>query len=120
MTHITDSYCFYSLERDEDVSGKSGTGTVAYLLELEGDGVVMLWDTDFDLGEGGVLKPTPSCGIEWLPHLKMVEVIHGYEGKTRIVPIEDPADQARVEQLLKPAVDTLMRLSCRFIRTVPA
>lgn len=71
----------FTLERDEDVSGVSGTGTVAV----------------------GVVLPTGRCIIEWLPgrvdvrsivvyqSLDEVREIHGHGGATRIVFSENGA-----------------------------
>jgi hypothetical protein len=62
----------FHLERNEDVSGLSGTGIVAV----------------------GVIYPSGLCVMEWCTPLKSVghynsiadlEALHGHEGRTRIV-----------------------------------
>jgi hypothetical protein len=65
---------FY-LHRDEDLTGTSGEGIVAY----------------------GAVLPSGKAIIEWVTHLTSVaiydslvvlEQIHGHEGRTKIIPID--------------------------------
>ena len=62
----------FHVERDEDVSGLSGTGIVAV----------------------GVMYPTGRCIMEWTTPIKSLteyhsiaelEALHGHEGRTRVV-----------------------------------
>lgn len=71
---------WFLVDRREDVGGVSGTGVVAFLLELP-SGCFMFWDTGW---------PT----FEWLPNRRTVEEIHGHNGRTILVPLED--DDPRV------------------------
>jgi hypothetical protein len=111
MTTITGTHRYYSLERDTDLGGMSGTGTVAYAIELEGDGVLMLWDTSFAVES----EERHSHGVEWLPSLAMLTHIHGHEGATRVEPIVDPVKQQRAEVLLRDAVVALSAVMMRII-----
>lgn len=65
------------LERDEDVSGVSGTGIVAYGVEFPDGSVVLRWDT--------AVRSTV-----FYDSIADVETITGHGGRTRIV--FDPAD----------------------------
>lgn len=60
------------LERDEDVSGVSGTGTVAYGILFPDGTVVLRWDTK--------VRSTV-----YYDSIHDVEIITGHNGKTRIV-----------------------------------
>lgn len=71
---------FY-LQRNEDVSGTSGTGIVAR----------------------GVILPSGACVLEWLTfhsslaiykNIEDVEKIHGHEGKTQVI-LGDPIKPVR-------------------------
>lgn len=64
----------FELHRDEDLTGVSGTGVVAELVEFS-DGVVSLrWLTEW---------PSSVC---WYDRgMDAVLAIHGHNGKTRIV-----------------------------------
>ena len=62
----------FKLVRDEDVTGVSGTGVVAEGVEFTSGSVVLQW-----------LGDHPSI-VVW-PSLHHVEIIHGHDGKTRIV-----------------------------------
>lgn len=63
----------FTLHRTEDPSGVSGTGVVAEGWESsDGHWVVLLW-----------LSSTPSLGV--YRDIREVELLHGHEGKTRIV-----------------------------------
>jgi hypothetical protein len=62
----------FTLERDEDVTGISGTGTVAEGVEFADGQVVMRWLTS-------VTSTVIYASID------AVEIIHGHGGTTRIV-----------------------------------
>lgn len=66
----------FILQRDEDVSGVSGTGTVAEGVEFADQRVVVHW-----LGEHGTIVVHESIGS--------VYAIHGHEGRTRIVWLDE-------------------------------
>lgn len=83
----------FTLHREEDPSGVSGTGVVAEGWESSsGDWVVLLW-----------LSTTPTLGI--YRDIREVELLHGHEGKTVIVwdtptqytPYEPPASTSHPE-----------------------
>ena len=64
----------FELHRDVDVTGVSGTGTVAEGVVFS-DGVVCLhWVGDW-----------PSSVVHYERGMAAVEVIHGHDGRTRIV-----------------------------------
>jgi hypothetical protein len=66
----------YELIRDEDVTGVSGTGKVAEIVEFS-DGVVCLrWLTEW-----------PSSVVHYERGMDSVQAIHGHNGKTRIVEV---------------------------------
>lgn len=108
MTHISGEYSFSRIERMFDVTGISGSGTVAYLVDLRNDGQLMLWDTHF-----GANRDIPSHGIEVLPNQTLVEMIHGHDGNTVISPLNHPAHQQRLEHLLGVAAPRLLRIAGR-------
>lgn len=62
----------FHLQRDEDVSGVSGTGIVAEGVEFSDGSVVIRW--------AGEHRST----VVW-PGIESVEAIHGHGGATRIV-----------------------------------
>lgn len=64
----------FTLERDEDVSGVSGTGTVAEGVEFTDGSVALVWNT-------GPHKST----VVWPRGIQSVVAIHGHDGKTRVV-----------------------------------
>lgn len=64
------------LQRYEDVSGVSGTGTVAEGVEFDDKRVVLHW-----LGEYGTIVVHES--------IHSVEAIHGHDGRTKIVWLDD-------------------------------
>lgn len=76
----------YVLERDQDKSGISGTGRVAYAIEMR-SGVLLVWDTEW-------------VTIDWRPDMAVLEAIHGHQGATRIVPVEADSEQRRRAMLL--------------------
>lgn len=78
---------YYALRRDVDVSGVSGTGTVAYAIEFT-TGVELVWDTKW-----------VTC--DWRPNMTVVREIHGYEGQTRIEKLDpESAETVHAEGLL--------------------
>ncbi len=78
---------FWALDRDEDVSGISGSGRIAYAIQLA-TGVLLVWDTDW-------------VTVDWRPDMATLEAIHGHGGATRIVPLdEDVAARAHALRLL--------------------
>jgi hypothetical protein len=66
------------LERDEDVSGVSGTGTVAYGVEFPDDTIVLRWDT-------------AVTSTVFYNSFKDLQTIVSHGGRTRIV-FDDPVD----------------------------
>jgi hypothetical protein len=62
----------FDLVRDVDVSGKSGTGTVAQGVEFDDGTVAMRW-----------LTPLRSTTL--FDDAATLEAIHGHEGLTRVV-----------------------------------
>jgi hypothetical protein len=62
----------FKLVRDEDVSGVSGTGTVAEGVEWTNGKVQMCW-----LGTFAIIEAADSIHV--------IEAIHGHGGKTRVV-----------------------------------
>jgi len=61
----------FVLQRNEDVSGVSGTGVVAEGVEFSDGTVVIRWRGEY------------SSTVIW-PDLRHVEVIHGHDGRTVI------------------------------------
>lgn len=69
----------FELHRDEDVSGVSGTGIVAEGVSFkDGEVVAMRW-----CGEWPTSVVFHERGVESL------EVVHGHNGRTRIVWLDD-------------------------------
>lgn len=67
----------FMLQRDEDASGVSGTGIVALGTMFESSGKCVLhWETRWH-----------TIGV--YDSIEEVEEIHGHEGRTRIVWLED-------------------------------
>jgi hypothetical protein len=62
----------FQMQRDEDVTGVSGTGVVADGVQFPSGSVVIQW------------RGKHSSIVMW-PDLSHVEVIHGHDGRTRIV-----------------------------------
>lgn len=63
----------FLLVRDEDVSGVSGIGVVAEVVEFTTGKAVVAWQI-------------PYYSIEVHDTLESVERIHGHDGKSRLVP----------------------------------
>ena len=69
----------FALVRDEDVSGISGTGTIAEGVEFSDGTVVMRWlPSD---GPVGHIQQT----LAMHPSIGNVERLHGHGGRTRVV-----------------------------------
>ena len=77
----------FHLQRDEDETGKSGTGIVA-------QGVI------FDNGWVGMTWLTQHTSVVFYPSVETLEEIHGHGGKTRVV-----YDKTVFEAALATAVD---------------
>jgi hypothetical protein len=106
---ISGEYRPYVLRRHDDVSGISGTGPIAYALDLGGtDGVPLFWDTR--VGES---RDIPTHGMEWLPGMTMVELIHGHNGATTVEQITGGLESVRLEHLLRLGVPRLLRVAAR-------
>lgn len=70
---------WYALDRQQDVTGISGTGIIAFVLVLE-HGVLTFWDTGWQT-------------VSWYPDMETVLEVHGHDGSTvpvRIVAIDRP------------------------------
>jgi hypothetical protein len=78
---------WYAVMRDVDVTQISGTGLIAWVLELD-HGHLMWWDT--------TLEDVETETLEWFKTQRKFEVIHGHKGCTRLVPVErEHADRGR-------------------------
>jgi hypothetical protein len=66
----------FQLERDEDASGVSGTGVVAQGVQFDDGSCAMRW-----------LTATSSTAV--YASADDVEAIHGHEGRTRLVWLDD-------------------------------
>lgn len=78
---------YYALHRDVDVSAVSGTGLVAYAIELS-TGVLLVWDTEW-----------VTC--DWRPNMTVLNDIHGHNGATRVEKVDsDSPEAARAHDLL--------------------
>jgi hypothetical protein len=77
----------FRLERDEDETGISGTGTVAEGVVWSSGEVHIHWVT----GEH-------QSFVHWPKGLESVEKIHGHGGKTRIV-FDEPAEGTTIDSL---------------------
>lgn len=67
------------LDRHIDVSGKSGTGRVAELAISSDGRVAVFW-------------PDPNPSVASFPDLDTVRRVHGHEGKTTIVILNDEVE----------------------------
>lgn len=91
---------YFALDRDQDPSGVSGLGRIAYAIDLgarpAGPGVLLVWDTG-------------HVTVDWRPSMDVLTDIHGHDGKTRLTPL-DPDDWvdapaiARARELLGSVV----------------
>jgi len=81
---------YYGVDRDIDATGTSGTGRVAYAIELP-SGALLVWDTQW-------------VTIDWRPNMATLEAINGHNGATRFTPLDDdPAARKRAMELLLQA-----------------
>lgn len=82
---------YWALDRIIDVAQVSGTGRVAYAIELAaGRGVLLVWTTRWKT-------------LDWRASMQVLTEIHGHQGKTRIVhlnPLDDGAEIRRAKELL--------------------
>jgi len=85
------SALWYRAERNDDVTGISGTGPVAWVLALP-HGHFMLWDT--------VIKGRATQTWEWYDEPSKFDDIHGHEGATVLVPV-DRAHAERGRELIR-------------------
>lgn len=108
MTLITGRHSFHVLHRHVDVSGISGTGPIAYLLDLAEDGQLLLWDTSV-----GSRRDIPTHGIEIMPNRTLVDLIHGHDGATTVEALTGPLHQARLEHLLVAAAPRIRAVADR-------
>lgn len=74
----------FHLQRDEDVTGKSGTGRVAEGIEFSDGIVAMHWQGEW-----------PSSVVFYDGGLDAVEHLHGHNGRTHIVWTDGSAVPAR-------------------------
>lgn len=89
---------WYAVVRDVDVTEISGTGVVAWVLEVD-HGYLMWWDT--------VIKDAPTEAMEWFDTEKKFHDIHGHDGCTRLVPV-DTSDADRGRDLMWNKVGDVM------------
>jgi hypothetical protein len=69
----------FHLHRDIDTSGVSGTGTVAEGVIFSCGWVALTW----------VVECYGFTGIATYPTIETVETIHGHQGKTKIVYLDE-------------------------------
>lgn len=71
---------FWALDRDDDVSGVSGTGRKAYVIEaVDYPGCLLVWDTDW-------------VTVDWRPSMEVLTAIHGHGGRTRFTALDDDVE----------------------------
>ena len=90
----------YALDRDEDMTGVSGTGRVGYALEYA-PGVIVLWDRE-------------PATLSWFPSLDAVKEVHCHHGHTVLTKLDDERDWVEpFEKLVNtfPAANATMRLA---------
>ena len=88
----------FTLVRDEDVTGVSGTGVVAEGIEFSGGVVALRWLSDW-----------PTSVVFHERGMESVEAVHGHGGKTRIVWQADEIDRLRA--MLHVEHDSILRLN---------
>lgn len=92
----------FELHRDEDATGVSGTGVVA-------EGVI------FSNGRCALTWKTAHTSVAVYDRIADVEAIHGHEGRTRVVWLDDPdaedATAGPVSLVARPAVGWTMVLT---------
>ena len=96
---------WYAAVRDVDVTEISGTGVVAWVLELD-HGYLMWWDT--------VLKGDATETMEWFDNRKKFDDIHGHNGCTRLVPVEGRDAQRGWDLLWNKAGDVMHTMADLF------
>lgn len=64
----------FVLQRDEDVTGVSGTGVVAEGVEFSDGTVVLRWTSEW-----------PTSVVFHQRGIESVEAVHGHDGRTKIV-----------------------------------
>ena len=69
----------YEMVRLEDISGISGVGNIAEVVEFENGKTVVAWRTDSPNGPN-------IANVIVYDSIEDCEKIHGHEGATRIVP----------------------------------
>lgn len=89
---------WYAVVRDVDVTQISGTGVVAWVLELP-HGYLMWWDT--------VINGTATETIEWFDSKQKFDDIHGHDGATRLVSVDYYA-AGRGRELLRNNIGDIM------------
>lgn len=94
---------WWALDRDEDVTGVSGTGRVGYVLDLPGFGVLLVWDTAW-------------ATIGFYPDRQALIEIHGNGGTTRVTRL-DPDDDGDGEAIAR-ARDLLFKVGHRAYTTL--
>lgn len=92
---------WWALDRDEDISGTSGKGRVAYALDLPGFGVLLVWDTAW-------------VTVDWRPDLETLRLIHGHDGATRLTPLDPETDRDAINR----ARDLLVKVGHRAYTTL--
>lgn len=93
----------FRLVRTEDVSGSSGTGTVAEGVEFTDGRVALRWR----------VAPCSSAAYD---SLEDVLTIHGHEGRTRTVFLDPPVLAAPLD----PAVGVVRDIEFRLLSVFPA
>lgn len=66
----------FILERDEDVTGTSGTGVVAEGVQFSGGKVVLHWFSHFG-------------AVNVYDNIEVVRVLHGHSGRTRVTWLDE-------------------------------
>lgn len=98
----TQIHQWYAVVRDVDVTEISGTGVVAWVLKLP-HGSLMWWDT--------VIKDEPTETLEWYDVERKFHNIHGHDGCTRLVPVENAHAQRGRELMWNKLGDVMHTLS---------
>jgi hypothetical protein len=77
----------YHLRRDQDVSGKSGTGRVAQVAVFDDGTAVVHWSGD--------KTKAAVASTEVFSSIEDMMRVHGHEGRTVLEPIPRDGDSAR-------------------------
>jgi hypothetical protein len=96
----TRAAAYWALNRVRDISGISGTGYVAYVMEMTDGSAVMVWDTAW-------------ATVDFRPSMDAVRALHGHEGATLVEAIAPDSPQAqRARELLNErSLDVVSTLS---------